>query len=221
MNKILIVEDDISISNLIKICLKQHGYLYETAYDGMTAANLIENNFYDLILLDIMLPEINGYDLLGYIKEYNFPVIFLTAKADINDKVKGLRLGADDYITKPFDLQELIARIETVLRRYKKDNRIFTINNIQVDTYSRTVYKDGIEQFLTPKEYELLLLFIRNINITLYRETLYEYVWKEEYYGNTRTVDLHIQRLKKKLGLEKNIKTVYKIGYRFCSGDKI
>jgi len=217
LNKILIVEDDNSISNLINICLKQHGYFCEIANDGITAANQIEKNNYDLVLLDIMLPEINGYDLIEFIKEYNTPVIFVTAVSNVSDKIKGLRLGADDYIVKPFNLEELVARIEAVLRRFNKDEKIFSVKGIKIDTFSRTVWLNDIEQELTPKEYDLLLLFVRNINITLYREIIYERVWNEEYYGNTRTVDLHIQRLKKKLGLEKYIRTVYKVGYRFCS----
>ena len=215
MTNILIVEDDINISNLIKMAISQHEYHCECAFDGEQGANMIESNHYDLILLDIMLPKINGYELIEYIKTYNTPVIFITAKSDISDKVKGLNLGADDYITKPFDIAELLARVATVLRRYQKAETHIYIDNIDINTESRTVYKDGNRVDLTLKEYEILLLFIKNKNIALFRETIYERVWKEPYEIDTRTVDLHIQRLRKKLDLKQHIESVYKVGYRF------
>lgn len=175
---------------------------------------MLEQKRYDLILLDIMLPDMNGYELLEYIKEFAVPVIFVTAKTAVQDRVKGLRLGAEDYITKPFDLQELLARIETVLRRYQKDRTILTLGKIQVNTLCRAVELSGIPVSLTAKEYDLLLFLIRNKNIALYRETIYEQIWQEPYLGNTRTIDLHIQRLKKKLELGDAIETIYKVGYR-------
>lgn len=215
MNKILIVEDETAISDMTRLCLTKNGYCCETAQDGIQAAEMIEHNCYDLILLDIMLPNINGYELMDYIKEYNTPVIFVTAKAAVEDKVKGLKLGADDYIVKPFDLNELLARIETVLRRYGKTGQIITIGRISVNTLSRTVTLDGNTIALPAKEYDLLLYFIRNKNIALYRELIYENVWHEPYYDNTRTIDLHVQRLKKHLNLGDAIETIYKVGYRF------
>lgn len=214
MIKILIVEDEEPISNLIRMNLVKAGYQCETAYDGEEAADKIANQPYDLILLDIMLPKLNGYEVLEYAKTVDIPVIFLTAMGDTQQKVKGLRLGAEDYIAKPFEIAELLARVETVLRRYKKTERKICFLNIEVDTESRTVLLDGVPVDLTMKEYELFLLFLRNKNRALYRETIYENVWGGEYSGTGRTVDLHVQRLKKKLGLEEHIAAIYKVGYR-------
>ncbi|MGN0492373.1 MAG: response regulator transcription factor [Acutalibacteraceae bacterium] len=217
MNRILIIEDEKSIADMIKLCLTKNGYICETVNDGMTAAEIIEQKRYDLILLDIMLPEIDGYDLIEYIKQYKIPVIFVTAKASVADRVKGLRLGAEDYIIKPFDLEELLARVETVLRRYNKTERIIDLGKIRIDTLSRSVYLDGESVKLATKEYDLLLLLVRNQNIALYREYIFEEVWQEPYYGNTRTIDLHIQRLKKKLNLGEAVEAVYKVGYKFSA----
>lgn len=217
MNRILIVEDEIPIANMIKLCLTKNGYLCETVNDGTGAARKIEEGYYDLILLDVMLPDLDGYELADYVKQYGIPIIFVTARTSVSDKVKGLRLGAEDYISKPFDLEELLARIETVLRRYNKTERVLTAGDIKIDTMARRVYKDGVEVSLSAKEYDLLLFFVRNKNIALYRETIFERVWQEAYYGNTRTIDLHVQRLKKKLNITDRIETVYKVGYRFIS----
>lgn len=215
MNSILVVDDEASVANLISEALLNAGYRPLCVYDGKSAADEIEKNRYDLVLLDVMLPEIDGFELIGYIRQYNIPVIFLTAKADVRDRVKGLKLGAEDYIVKPFDISELLARIEVVLRRYNKASRFINVLDLEIDIGNRTVKKAGSPVELTYKEFELLVLLVKNKNIALYREIIYERVWNESYYMDTRTVDLHIQRLRKKLGLEKNIQTVYKIGYRF------
>lgn len=215
MIEILIVEDEKPISDLIQMSLTQTGYKCECVFNGKAAADLIEKKRFDLILLDIMLPEINGFELMDFIKSYNIPVIFLTAKNSVNDKVKGLRLGAEDYITKPFEIAELIARIEVVLRRYNKMDNYIDIDDIHIDLLSHKVTKAGKTVDLTVKEFDILLLFIKNKNIALYRETIYERVWKEEYTADTRTVDLHVQRLRKKLSFENRIKSIYKIGYLF------
>ncbi len=215
MIKILIVDDEEAIANLIRMNLVKAGYQCEVASDGEEAANAIEDRPYDLILLDIMLPKLNGYEVLEYAKSMDIPVIFLTAMGETQQKVKGLKLGAEDYIAKPFEIAELLARVETVLRRYKKTERRIRILNIEIDTDSRTVLQGGRPVDLTTKEYELLLLFVRNKNRALYRETIYENVWGGEYSGTGRTVDLHVQRLKKKLGLEEHITAIYKVGYRF------
>ena len=175
---------------------------------------MVEQKRYDLVRPDIMLPEINGYELLEYIRPLGIPVIFLTARSDVRDKVKGLKSGAEDYITKPFEIAELLARVETVLRRYGKTQRTVTLFDITVDTLSRTVKRNGETVALTAKEYELLLLFAQNRNVALYRDFLYERVWGETYLGDSRTVDLHVQRMRKKLGLEHKIVPVYKVGYR-------
>lgn len=215
MNQILIIEDEKSIADMVKMCLTKNGYICETVNDGMTATQKIEEKRYDLILLDIMLPDIDGYDLIDYIKQFDIPVIFVTAKTSVPDRVKGLKLGAEDYISKPFDLEELLARVGTVLRRYHKAERILEVGKIKIDTLSRTVLLDGVLIPLPAKEYDLLLFLVRNKNIALYRESIFEQVWQEPYLGNTRTIDLHIQRLKKKLNLGDAIETIYKVGYKF------
>ena len=214
MIRILIVEDEASISNLITINLKKAGYFCHCVLDGDQAADILEKQYFDLILLDVMLPKIDGFELMTYIKSLDVPVIFLTAKASVEDRVKGLRLGADDYLTKPFEIVELLARVEAVLRRYHKTDNILKTGDVVIDTASRIVWKKEQLINLTKKEYELLLLFVRNKNIALYRETIYERIWGGEYFGDSRTVDLHVQRLRKKVGLEDKIVAVYKVGYR-------
>lgn len=214
MIKILIVEDEESISNLIRMNLVKAGYQCRCAFDGQEAADIMASDHFDLILLDIMLPKINGYELLEYAQSLDTPVIFLTAMGSVENKVKGLKKGADDYISKPFEIVELLARVEAVLRRYNKGERVIKVLDIEVDVDSRTVVQNGEQIMLTLKEFELLLLFIRNKNIALYRDTIYENVWESEYMGESRTVDLHVQRLKKKLHWEDKIVAVYKVGYR-------
>jgi len=214
MNKILVVEDEKPISRLIKINLLDAGYSCLCAFDGKEAVELIEHNHFDLILLDIMLPKINGYELMEYIRPLEIPVVFLTAKSDVKDCVRGLKLGAEDYIVKPFEIIELLARVETVLRRYHKTATILSVYDITVDTLSRIVKKNNQIINLTVKEYDLLLLFIQNKNIALFRDQIYEAVWGDYYMGDSRTVDLHVQRMRKKLGLENKIVPVYKVGYR-------
>ncbi|MDY4079837.1 MAG: response regulator transcription factor [Clostridium sp.] len=214
MIKILIVEDEESISNLIKMNLTRAGYSCKCAFDGQEAADIIEKEHFDLILLDIMLPKINGYELIEYIKDENIAIIFITAMGNVNNKVKGLRLGADDYITKPFEIIELLARVESVLRRYNKCDKLIKILDVEIDIPCRVVKKNGVQIMLTLKEFDLLLLFARNKNIALYRDVIYENVWGSTYLGDSRTVDLHVQRLRKKLVWEDYIKAVYKVGYR-------
>ena len=214
MNKILIVEDERTISRLIKINLSDAGYCCVCALDGKEAIELIDHQQFDLILLDIMLPKINGYELMEYIRPLEIPVIFLTAKSDVKDRVKGLKLGAEDYIVKPFEIIELLARVETVLRRYHKTATVLNVYDITVDTLSRIVRKNNQIINLTVKEYDLLLLFIQNKNIALFRDRIYEAVWGDYYMGDSRTVDLHVQIMRKKLGLEDKIVPVYKVGYR-------
>ena len=161
-----------------------------------------------------MLPKIDGYELIEYIeKTVKTPVIFITAKSQTKDKINGLKKGADDYITKPFDIEELIARVEAVIRRYNKGNDIINIADVTINVNSRTVKREKEKVELTPKEFDLLVLLSRNKNIALYRETIFEKIWGEEFEFETRTLDLHIQRLRKKLDWKDRIKTVYKIGY--------
>lgn len=214
MIHILIVEDEKPISNLIRISLKKAGYLCSCAYDGAEAADILETQRFDLILLDIMLPEIDGFSLMEYIRPMGIPVIFLTARNAVSDRVKGLEMGAEDYLVKPFEIIELLARVNVVLRRYHKTEAELRIGGLVIDTQAMLVYKDGDTVSLTPKEYELLLLFARNRGIALYRETIYERVWNEEFPYGSKTVDLHVQRLRKKLGWEDILHAVPKVGYR-------
>lgn len=219
MIKILIAEDEEPIANLIKMNLRRAGYNCVWAADGETAADYMETEKPDLVLLDVMLPGINGYELMDYARTLELPVIFLTALGTTENKVKGLKMGADDYLTKPFEIVELLARVEAVLRRYHKTENVMEVFDIVIDTASRAVTRNGEQIPLTMKEFDLLLLLARNRNIALYRETIYETVWGGEYMGQSRTVDLHIQRLKKKLGWDREISAVYKVGYRLESGD--
>lgn len=214
MINVLIAEDNESIANLIKLSLRQMGYTCDIAYDGEQAANLVEKKIYDLVLLDVMMPKIDGFTLFEYIHQLDIPVIFITAKNSVNDRVKGLKMGADDYIVKPFEILELQARVEVVLRRYNKTSKVIELGGLQIDTESMVVKKDGEELKLTPKEYDLLVFLARNPNKALYRETIYERVWGGELEYGSKTVDLHIQRLRKKAGWEKRLVAVSKVGYK-------
>lgn len=214
MIKILIVDDEKPICDLIDMNLTASGYQCVSVQDGLEALDLIEQEDFDLILLDIMLPGASGYDIMEYIRPLGIPVIFITAKHEVKNRVKGLRLGADDYLVKPFDVVELTARVEAVLRRYNKTENILSALDVSVDVEARRVTKGGRNVELTNKEFGLLVLFIRNKNVALFRETLYEKVWEGEYMGDSRTIDLHVQRLRKKLGWDKYLVAVYKVGYR-------
>lgn len=215
MVNILIVEDEKPISDLIKLSLKGAGYFCSCVYDGETAADMIEENRYDLILLDIMIPYIDGFELLEYIKPFDIPVIFITAMNSIDDRVKGLKMGAEDYIVKPFEVVELLARVEVVLRRFHKTSDIIQINDkLTINLKQHVVRYDEQEVALTPKEYDLLVLFAQNPNVALYRETTYERVWGGNLEYTSKTVDLHVQRLRRKAHLEDMIKAVNKVGYR-------
>lgn len=214
MIKILIVEDERPIADLLDMSLTSAGYVCECADNGRTAADAAEHKRYDLVLLDVMLPGIDGFELMEYFAPREIPVIFITARDSVKDRIRGLKLGADDYIVKPFEIAELLARVETVLRRYHKTQDRLDVGGISVDLQSRRVYKNGEPVGLTAKEYSLLMLFLQNRNIALFRETIYERVWESEYMGDSRTVDLHVQRLRRKLGWQDRIVAVYKIGYR-------
>ncbi len=214
MIKILIVDDEKPICDLIDINLSAAGYHCSSVQDGLAAIDLIEKEDFDLVLLDIMLPGADGFDIMEYIRPMKIPVIFITARHDVHDKVKGLKLGAEDYLVKPFDVQELVARVEVVLRRYHKTDQILSAGDVTVDLEALTVTKAGKPVILTNKEYGLLVLFMQNKNVALFKETLYEKVWKDEYIADSRTLELHVQRLRRKMGWEKNLVAVYKVGYR-------
>lgn len=214
MNHILIVEDEKPISELLCLSLTKAGYHCTCVFDGAQAADKIEAEMFDLILLDVMLPKISGFELMDYIRSMSIPVIFLTAKNSVDDRVKGLRMGAEDYIVKPFEILELLARVEGVLRRHGKLQATIRIGGLEINTLSMKVTKDGEEISLTKKEYDLLLLFARNPGIVLYKSTLYERVWGGDYPESTRTVELHVQRMKKKVGWNDRLNPVFTIGYR-------
>ena len=214
MIRVLIVEDEKPISDLIKLSLTKAGYSCTCAYDGTTAANILEEEHFDLALLDVMLPEVSGFELMEYIQPTGTPVIFITAKNSVDDRVKGLRMGAEDYIVKPFEVMELLARVEVVLRRYQKTEDLLTVGELTIDMRSLQVQRNGETILLTKKEWDLMLLFAQNPGAALYRETIYERVWGREYPVGSRVVDLHIQRLRKKIGWEDKLQTVNRVGYR-------
>ncbi|MGI6711541.1 MAG: response regulator transcription factor [Bacillota bacterium] len=212
MAHILIVEDEQTINELIKRNMNLVGHKCTSAFDGKEALAFIEQHSFDLVLLDVMLPGLDGFDVFERI--HGIPTIFLTAKNGLSDRVKGLNMGADDYLTKPFEMLELLARVDAVLRRTKKENESFELDNVKIQFDSRQIFVEEKIIECTPKEYELLEVLVRNRNIALSREKLLELAWGYDYEGDTRTVDVHIQKLRKKLGLENRIKTVYKLGYR-------
>ena len=212
MAKILIVEDEFPINNLISKNLTLTGHECLSAYDGLSAIELIQGSSPDLVILDVMLPGLSGFDLIKLIGD--IPVIFVTARSGLDDRLKGLSLGADDYIVKPFAIQELLARVSIVLRRTKRGDNSISFDGLTVDMGSRKVYRGDEKINLTPKEYALLEVLINHRNLALSREKLISLVWTYDYEGDTRTVDVHIQQLRQKLGLKDRIKTIYKVGYR-------
>lgn len=214
-NRILIVEDEEAIAKMISMNLKVSNYETQIYLDGMDAVNgLKEDHAYDLALLDVMLPGMDGFELLKVMKSYQIPVIFLTAKDDIASKVQGLKGGAEDYIVKPFEILELLIRIEKVLERSNKVSSVLRVLNMEINFEEHSVRQDGKEIPLKPKEFELLAVLAKNKNMAISRERLLNMVWGVDYMGETRTVDVHIGQLRKKLGLAQHIKTISKMGYR-------
>ena len=214
MHKILIIEDDAAISNLIKSALTREGYSCEIASDGLIGEQMFDSGSWDLVLLDLMLPGTSGFELIEYIKPSKTPVIVISAMNQTGDKIRGLKMGADDYIGKPFQIGELLARVEALLRRTSHTENVFNYLDIEVNLDSRTVTKAGEQITLTTKEFDLLETFIRNKNIAISRSNLYEMVWNEPVMGDTRTIDNHVSSLRKKLGYDGLIRTVHGIGYR-------
>lgn len=213
MDRILIIEDEEPILDLIKLNVEMAGYETDYALDGKSALEKIKRGDYNLVILDIMLPKMSGFELLPYIKEKNKSVIMLTAKDSLKDKVQGLNSGADDYLTKPFENSELVARIKALLRRTSSGEKVINFDGVQVLIDKRRVLRNGEEVELTPKEFELLSVLLLNKGTVLTREKLLKKVWNYDYIGCSRTIDMHVQRIRRKLNTEK-IKTVYKIGYR-------
>lgn len=214
-NRILIVEDDHGISDTVALNLRYVGYECTVFDDGAEAATALENDHaYDLALLDIMLPGIDGFTLFAYMEKYNIPVIYMTAKTDSESEVKGLRDGAEDYIVKPFEVVTLLVRIEKVLKRAGRLNQVYHFGNITVDVENRSVTKDGEAIELPPLEFDVLTVLIKNKNRTVTREHILNEIWGEDYFGDVRTVDVRIANLRKKLGLGDAIRTISKAGYR-------
>lgn len=213
MAQILIVEDEAAINELIKRNLQLVGHECTSVFDGKSAISHIMSHSYDLIILDVMLPELDGFEVFKQMKP-GTPVIFLTARDSLSDRIKGFSMGAEDYLTKPFEMLELLARVEAVLRRTHKNKSSFEYGEVKIDFDSRQVFYKNQPVECTPKEYELLEVLVLNRNIALSRERLLELVCGFDFEGDSRTIDVHIQKLRKKLGWEDVIKTVYKVGYR-------
>lgn len=216
-SKILVVEDEAAINDLITISLETAGYEVYRFYDGSQAEQFIdstEDRNCDLALLDIMIPGKNGFELLPHCSKKGIPVIFLTAKGEVGSKVKGLKDGAEDYIVKPFEILELLVRIEKVLERHQKNDDVIRIGDVTVYVKERKVMKGEEELILKPMEFDCLMLFIKNKNIALTREQILNELWGIQFEGETRTVDVHVARIRKKLGWQEMIRTVPRIGYR-------
>lgn len=212
MKRILVVEDEENISKLISDTLSLGGYTVECAFDGELAVKKIQEGDFSLVILDIMLPKLDGFEVMEKINKKVIPVIFLSAKDDVSTIVKGLQEGGVDYMTKPFEPLELLARVE--LRIKEQTSQIYRYKDITVNDEERCVSKDNQKIALTPKEYDLFLLLLKNIGIALSRDTILDKVWGINEEIETRTVDYHIQQLRKKLNLKNEINTVNKIGYR-------
>jgi DNA-binding response OmpR family regulator len=213
--RILVVEDDEAISDFIAINLQYTEYNYIVLSNGSEVEKFLEQDHsFDLALLDIMLPGADGFELMEYLKKYNIPVIYLTAKADVSSKIKGLRGGAEDYIVKPFEVLELLVRIEKVLDRMGKLNQTLRLKDIVINLKDHTVTRSGETVPLKPLEFELLVMLVKYKNRTLPRERLLNEIWGVDFVGGTRTVDVHIAQLRKKLNLHDELKSITKIGYR-------
>lgn len=213
-NRILIVEDDPHIAQLIAATLTIGGYDSEICDNGAQAVIRVQEGAFDLILLDVMLPDMDGFEVIRHIPCEHTPVIFLTAMQEVTDKVRGLRLGAEDYIVKPFEAVELLARVEVVLRRNRRGRERLTYRDLTVDIGRHAVTRAGREIPLTPKEFDLIVFFLQNPDIALTRERLLAAVWGYGFEGETRTVDIHVQQLRRKLGLQRSLVTIPKLGYR-------
>lgn len=212
--RILIVEDDKSISDLLCMNLSVAGYHCDAAEDGKQAVQMIHGSSYDLAILDIMLPEIDGFALYEHMSAKGIPVIYLSAKNDIQSKVKGLRIGAEDYLTKPFEVLELLVRVEKVLKRNECSQNVYRMDNVAIHEKEHMVLLDGNPVELKPMEYSLLLMLVRHPNMVFSREQLLQEVWGDQYFGETRTVDNHIAILRKKLNWSEKIVTVHRVGYK-------
>lgn len=214
-NHILIVEDDTAISQSLRLNLECTGYRVTTFDNGLTLWNALEQKHdYDLALLDLMLPGVDGFSLLPKLREYGIPVICLTAMGDAQHEVQGLRGGAEDYIAKPFDMLALLTRMEKVLQRNGKWSQIYHFRDLTLDNSNRTLMRNGEEIFLPPLEFDVLAVLMKNKNRTISRDRILNEIWGQDYFGDIRTVDVRIANLRKKLNLSEEIRTISKAGYR-------
>lgn len=217
MIRVLIAEDDANIAKLIEVTLAIGGYEGAVCQDGAEAFERMEREKFDLVLLDVMMPGMDGFEIMRKRTKSDTPVIFITARQDLKDKVRGLRLGADDYIVKPFEAMELLARIEAVLRRVNKEQEVYDYGDISVNVMEHTCKVGGKAVCLTPKEFDTFVFFLKHQDVVITREQLLDDVWGFDYEGETRTIDIHVQQLRKKLGLKGHLVTVPKLGYRLES----
>lgn len=214
LKRILVAEDDIAIADLIRMNLEMVGYDVNVVNDGIEALSKIQEEDFALVILDVMLPLVDGFEIIKKIDTRNNSIIFLTARNELKDKLKGLKEGADDYITKPFEPLELLARVEAVIRRNKTYDEILNFKHIVLNESKRVIIINDREVELTPKEFELFVYLLKNKNIAISRTQLIEQIWGYDFEGETRTIDMHIQKIRKKLNLKENLKTIYKFGYR-------
>lgn len=214
-NRLIIVEDDKAIADAVALNLRCIGYECECFYDGSVAAESLEaDHAYDLAVLDIMLPGTDGFELLSYMKKYSVPVIYMTARTDCESEIKALRDGAEDYIVKPFAMPKLIVRIEKILERTGKLNPVYHCGDLSLDAANRSLTKAGQDIELPPMEFDVLRVLMKNKNRTVSRQKLLDEVWGEDYFGDTRTLDVRIANIRKKLDLSEKIRTISKSGYR-------
>ena len=216
--KVLIVEDDENIAKYIQTCLSMGRYESEICDNGLSAIQRVSEQSFDLILLDIMLPGMDGFEIQNCIKEKNIPIIFLTAMQDVADKVRALKAGAEDYIVKPFEVTELLAIVEVVLRRYHKTSETLIYENIEIDIEKHTVKKNGEVLNISPKEFEILCYFVNHQDFVISRERLLGDIWGVNFRGETRTVDTHVQQVRRKLDLKDKLLTIPKYGYKLVRG---
>lgn len=214
MEPVLIVEDEPAIADLIEMTLSPHGYPCRKVQSAEEAADLLDTGRFSLVLLDVMLPGEDGFALMDYIGPSQTPVIFVTARTDVADRVRGLRAGAYDYISKPFAPDELLARVDGLMRHTGRLGPGLSVWGVRIDCERRAVSKNGSPVRLTPREYDLMMLLVRNRGITLYRNVLLDQVWGEACPESSRTLDIHISRLRSKLGWKKVLVSVPGIGYR-------
>jgi len=222
MYSILIIEDDDAIRELLEMNLSVSGYSCQSAANGYAVLDLLRDHSFDLAVVDIMLPGLDGYELMPYLKQAGIPVIYVSAKVEIADRVRGLRLGAEDYLIKPFSILELLVRIEKILDRHHPQSSSLQLGSVRIDPAEHQVWVDGTPVNLKPMEFALLLMLMKHPGVVFSREQLLSQVWGDEYFGETRTVDNHIAILRKKLNWSQQIVTVHRIGYKLevheCSG---